>query len=232
MWNPFFPLLFSLDNNPEANWQPYPIPTESGEPAKVGATLPANYFVVVRKGFEHPEAAIKMINLFTEKCWGETADNDQYFNGDGTKYVPFKYAFVQAWPARKNLDAHGRVTAALSSGDTTALNEEETQYYSRAKAYIDSGDHTQGWADDKIFGANSSFSVISQYVANDQYMYNEYLGIPTPTMVERQSTLDALEAEVFTKIIMGDSIEEFDKFVENWKKLGGDDITKELNEIN
>jgi putative aldouronate transport system substrate-binding protein len=119
MWNPFFPLLFTLDNNPGAEWRPYPIPTKSGEPAKVGAVLPANYFIVVRKGYEHPEAAIKMVNLFTEKCWGETADNDQYFNGDGTKYVPFKYAFVQAWPARKNLRNHRTMQATLGVAVST-----------------------------------------------------------------------------------------------------------------
>lgn len=39
-----------------------------------------------------------------------------------------------------------------------------------------------------------------------------------------------MEEEVFTKIIMGDSIDLFDKFVEDWKKLGGDQITKEINE--
>ncbi|MFS0778212.1 hypothetical protein ABC255_19705 [Neobacillus sp. 3P2-tot-E-2] len=41
-----------------------------------------------------------------------------------------------------------------------------------------------------------------------------------------------MELEMVTKIILGESIGEFDKFVENWKKLGGDDITKEVNEWN
>jgi putative aldouronate transport system substrate-binding protein len=50
-------------------------------------------------------------------------------------------------------------------------------------------------------------------------------------MVERLSTLDQMENEVFTKIIMGAAdISEFDKFVEDWKRLGGDDITREINE--
>ena len=49
-------------------------------------------------------------------------------------------------------------------------------------------------------------------------------------MVERNATLQAMEEEVFTNIIMGAPIDTFDKFVEDWKNLGGDDITKELNE--
>jgi putative aldouronate transport system substrate-binding protein len=62
------------------------------------------------------------------------------------------------------------------------------------------------------------------------YLYNEYKNIPTPSMVDKGSTLDKMENETFIKIIMGASIDEFDKFIENWKKLGGDEITKELNE--
>ena len=45
------------------------------------------------------------------------------------------------------------------------------------------------------------------------------------------STLKTLEIEKFTKIILGhDTVDSFDKFVEDWKKLGGDKITTEVNE--
>ncbi|MGG3280993.1 hypothetical protein [Paenibacillus solani] len=37
--------------------------------------------------------------------------------------------------------------------------------------------------------------------------------------------------ETFTKIIRGAaSVDEFDQFVLNWKNLGGDQITQEVNE--
>ncbi|MNR63926.1 hypothetical protein D3C85_1863950 [compost metagenome] len=49
-------------------------------------------------------------------------------------------------------------------------------------------------------------------------------------MVERKSTLEKLQNEVFVKIILGDSIETFDKFVDDWKKLGGEQITTEVND--
>ena len=35
--------------------------------------------------------------------------------------------------------------------------------------------------------------------------------------------------ESFTKIIMGASLDEFDKFVASWKSLGGDKIIEEVN---
>lgn len=39
-----------------------------------------------------------------------------------------------------------------------------------------------------------------------------------------------MQNEVFVKIILGESIDTFDQFVEDWKKLGGDQITQEVNE--
>jgi putative aldouronate transport system substrate-binding protein len=229
MWNPFYPLNFTVENDKNADWQPYPIPSIDDKPAKVSTSVTAYDYWVVRKGYEHPEAAIKMMNLFTEKCWGETADNDM-FNGDGSNYVPFKYALVQAWPSKKNIDAHNHVAEAIKNNDPSKLNVEEKNYYDQAQAYLTSGDPKTGWGANKIFGQNATFDVINTYLANDSYLYDEYHNIPTPTMVDKMSTLDKLENEVFTKIILGQSIDSFDKFVSDWKKLGGDDITKELNE--
>ncbi len=42
---------------------------------------------------------------------------------------------------------------------------------------------------------------------------------------------EKMEEETFAKIVMGKAdISEFDTFVENWKKQGGDQILKEINE--
>ncbi|MNY47132.1 hypothetical protein D3C86_1823750 [compost metagenome] len=65
---------------------------------------------------------------------------------------------------------------------------------------------------------------------DDNYLLDAFYGAATPAMVEKNASLQKLEEEVFTKIIMGQSIDTFDKFVEDWKKLGGDQITKEVND--
>ena len=225
----FFPLQSTIENNNDAEWQPYPIPSVDGKPAKVSTAVSAANYWVVRSDYEYPEVAIRMLNLFTEKCWGETADNDNYFNGDGATYVPFKYALVQAWPSLKNVDAHNHVVAAIESGDASALNAEEQGYYAQATAYMESGNPLDGWGASKIFGQNATFDVINYYLDNDLYLYDAYHNIPTPTMVEKGSTLEKMENEVFTSIILGGDISEFDKFVEDWKALGGNDMTDEIN---
>jgi putative aldouronate transport system substrate-binding protein len=50
-------------------------------------------------------------------------------------------------------------------------------------------------------------------------------------MADKGANLDKIKSETFMKIITGNApISEFDKFVDDWKKLGGDQITKEVND--
>lgn len=49
-------------------------------------------------------------------------------------------------------------------------------------------------------------------------------------MTMYNATLDQLRLEMFTKIITGeDELDAFDTYVEQWKALGGDVITAEVN---
>ncbi len=46
------------------------------------------------------------------------------------------------------------------------------------------------------------------------------------------ATLETQEDEFFLQVLTGDvSIDEFDSFVSQWKALGGDTITGEMNEM-
>ena len=101
-------------------------------------------------------------------------------------------------------------------------------YYEKIMAF-QNGDRTQ-WGEAHIFGSPGSFDIINDYVESESYIYNEFYGSLTSTMVEKNATLEAMEDEVFTKIIMGQSIDTFDKFVQDWMNLGGEQITKEVNE--
>lgn len=77
----------------------------------------------------------------------------------------------------------------------------------------------------------SAYSVIAGYVDNNQLLSSEFYGPPTNTMTSKNATLIKMQLETFTKIIMGeDPVDAFDKYVDDWKKLGGDDITREVNE--
>lgn len=77
---------------------------------------------------------------------------------------------------------------------------------------------------------SGSWDVTRDVFAADGYVYDEKFGAATPTEQSRGASLEAMAAEVFLKIVMGDApIEAFDDFVEDWKKLGGDDLIEEVN---
>ena len=54
----------------------------------------------------------------------------------------------------------------------------------------------------------------------------------TPTMSTKWAALTKLETETYLQIIMGEKdVDEFDKFVEQWLAMGGQEITDEVNEM-
>ncbi|HZG77663.1 MAG TPA: ABC transporter substrate-binding protein, partial [Paenibacillus sp.] len=60
------------------------------------------------------------------------------------------------------------------------------------------------------------------------YQHPAFFGT-TPTMEMKWATLQKLEDETLLNIILGSApIDSFDAFVEQWKALGGEEITKEV----
>ena len=54
----------------------------------------------------------------------------------------------------------------------------------------------------------------------------------TETMEDVWTTLETMEIETFVKIVMGEApIEEFDRFVEQWNALGGEQVTSEVQAL-
>jgi putative aldouronate transport system substrate-binding protein len=64
----------------------------------------------------------------------------------------------------------------------------------------------------------------------EQSMVDEFLGLPTPRMAELLPNLRKLEDETFVQIISGKKdLNAFDSFVQEWKKVGGDEVTRDVN---
>jgi putative aldouronate transport system substrate-binding protein len=232
MWNPLWPLVDNKRNDPNAEWQAYPLVSVDGNPAQPRVNLAVGAYYAVLKEAKHPEALLKIINLFVETGWGETTTPENYaehFTKDG--FEKHKYTPFQTWPARKNLDIHLHISEAMDSGDESKLNPEEQNNYAQIKDFLEGKAGSEiGWSYSQVFGKEGSFKTIDKYVDEGLLLQNEFFGAPTDTMVEKDATLLKMELEVFSKIILGDPIDSFDKFVEDWKKLGGDDITEEVNE--
>ncbi|WP_167746993.1 extracellular solute-binding protein [Cohnella luojiensis] len=213
--------------DPKMEWKPLPLPTADAEPAKAQVPFAISTYYVVKKGAENPEAAIKLLNFDLEKLWGATAQPDVY-NVDKNGVATFSFALLYGEAPRKNLDAHLNVVKALESNDPSPLNAEEKLYYDNIVAYR--GGDVKMWGNERMYGPEGSLSVLQGYSSNGNLVDDAYFGAPTQGMTDNKATLQKLQLETFTRIIMNGSIDEFDKFVTQWSDLGGQTITDEVNE--
>jgi len=214
-------------NDPNAEWKAFELVSSDEVKAMPMGKVPVQLYYAVSKKSKHPEAIMKLLN-FSMEGFAPDAPVDSGFGFSPSGIPVYLYNFIGPEPAMKNLNAHRNVVEALNSNDPSKLSAEEKGYYDKIVDYR-SGNRAN-WGQDRIFGSPSSFDVIDQYVKDNNYTLDAFYGGTTPTMVEKLSSLQKMEEEVFTKIIMGESLDSFDKFVADWKKLGGDNITKEVNE--
>ena len=211
--------------DPEMDWKAYKLPSIDNELARPQLVFPIGKYYAVRKGMSNPEALIKMLNAFNHD-W----DRDKYpltaINQDGD-IAKWMYALVTAANPTQNLDMYDHVSRALEKNDESLLDPKAAGQ----KIFWDSihmwrEGNIDGWTYATIYGAQE---LLYNYNKNDQLYMTKYIAGPTDTMVEKGSTLEKMELEMFTKIIMGEaSVDTFDEFVANWKKLGGDAITAEV----
>lgn len=229
---PLWPLGDSMKKEPNADWKAYPIVSADAQPALASETFTALSGYVVSKNCKNPEGVIKLLNETLKNLWSPEAQPDIY-NTDENATPFWSYAPIYAEPPMKNLDAGIAVQEAMKSNDPSKLNGEQKQYYNAAIAYRDNKD-LASWPNFAIFGTNggnSSTEVENYYMQNKLLLPDEFFGIPTDNMVDKKPNMDKLILETYTQIIMGQTpLDSFDKFVDQWRQIGGDTITKEVND--
>lgn len=227
-WNPLWPLHYSVQNNPKADWEVFPVPPAKGV-AELRPYAPLNVqgFHVIRKGYAHPEALIILMNHYAEQWYAATPTpfvsewlarqgEDAYKNAMIHSWLPF-----QLDRPDKNLNFSDNLVQAVAAKSPALL---KTQEEKKLYAQVTSGG-VENWPWPMIY--LKSIPALKEYPG---YTYNAYLGSPTRTMVRRGGVLATKEREAFTKIIAGVApLSAFDDFVAEWRNLGGTAITSEVN---
>lgn len=223
------------DLTPGVQWTPYPIPSIDGKPTLLQHALNINYgFWVVKKGMKHPEALYKLADVWL-KLFYENKDDDIYvkYNSD-QKTGFFTQAPVLIYKSFKNMEISTHLEPLLKSDkpataeELSKLTPEERLNYSNIQKYKQ-GDQSF-WKYASRNGIGGAGDIIRDYVKNNQFMPDQFIGVPTPTMVQKEAILAKMQNEMMTKVIMGSPLEQFDQFVAEWNKLGGEQITKEVND--
>lgn len=229
-WNPYHPLNLSQQNDPSAYWSAFAIPSVDETPAKSQYSSAIWSFLVVREGYEHPEALIRMVNFWTDNIVRTSDDNvRRIFLGDidNPDVVLYKYTPVVLWEPNATIESARKLREALAKRDPSGLNLDQQWRYRIIQAYFEQG-IKEAWVEVATNGPDGSVPILES-ILEDRGILNRFYGTPTQSMAERMPTLETMEAEMITKVIMGGSIDLFDQFVENWYKLGGTDIVNEVN---
>ncbi len=233
----FYPGLLSgsLLNDPEATWEAFPLPAlDAAHEAHPAGSQFVNGYVVIRKGYEHPEALLKSMNLWAE-MWTDGGIYQEWLTERMTtdhKSVKLigEYALPYQFDGVLTFNVIGeQIRKVLAAPDPDA---EILKYpFSRmtyeflkdpaAPDYITG----EGWKLYTIY--TSAAPVMDGYLGKLQF--NEFRGMLSEDAAFDKVTLDKMMVECYTNIVMGESLDSFDKFCEEWLEEGGERILEEVN---
>ena len=227
-WAPNNPLMQAVEQNKDAEWQPYLIATEESGLTSYHTQNPSGKYIVVRKGYEYPEIACKIISVLFDYLRYNDRDNQEIVDYYKENVDP------TARPFAINVDYNNALQICYGelnhvfAGDKSAddLNVLEYSYYEACESYLKDAENAsaEDWA------AYTS-RITACKILNDgrtNKVESLYFG-ETETMVTDWWSLENLESDTYLKIVTGESsLDEFDRFVENWYQNGGETITKEV----
>jgi putative aldouronate transport system substrate-binding protein len=230
-WAALWPLDSSYENSGQkADWRPLMAPFNAAGKVNRSMNEPSDAWLVIRKGFSHPEAIIKAYNVFTRLENSVDPMSGKFYNGDaalgGTegnrKFGPNLPYLGYADVGERDFAAEKKVLDGTATVDTLSGNQ-VTNYNNIMK--YKGGDHTT-----PMWQSYTSYFLAASQVSSPAWnrTYGEFYGI-TPTMETKWETLQKLEQEAMLQIIMGEKdLSYFDTFVSQWKSLGGDQVTAEV----
>ena len=226
-WTPNNPLMDIYETDKDAEWMPYYL--QEVDWKNVYASFSDSKYVVVRKGYEHPEIVMKIISVLFDysRYTAEDADEvNEYFalNVDPT-----------ARPLVINVDyneATFQITKdilAVMSGQRqeSTLSEIAKSYYNAAEKYIHGeSEIAEDWA-----AYESRLVAVGRLLdGNYRLVKSKYLD---DSDGEVPKSLLQLEKNSFIQIIMGvKPVSYFDEFVKTWYEEGGEELTQQIRKSN
>ena len=226
-WTPNNPLMDIYETDRDAEWMPYYL--QEVDWKNVYASFSDSKYVVVRKGYEHPEIVMKIISVLFDysRYTAEDADEvNEYFalNVDLT-----------ARPLVINVDyneATFQITKdilAVMSGQRqeSTLSEIAKSYYNAAEKYIHGeSEIAEDWA-----------AYESRLVAVGRLLDGNYRSVKSKYLDDSDGevpkSLLQLEKNSFIQIIMGvKPVSYFDEFVKTWYEEGGEELTQQIRKSN
>lgn len=235
-WQFEYPLGTAIGNDDE--WVAAEIPLAEGK-CTVTDRQQVEFYYVVNKKCKNPEALFKMINM--------------YIALDGTPEAEPENGYVWSWCPTQFYDPYDineqfiQINKQLET-DPEAKGDAPEEWTAHMKklwtAYpeylIWTADHFATKYQENMFANiltrvkkdGAWAQIVSVYDVKQQVVYDEFFGITTPSMASKGAIMAQEVEEYYLKVIMGkENIEStWDSFVSSWKKIGGTEVTAEVNQ--
>lgn len=230
-WAPISAIQSNMNNDPNADWIVCELPTVDGSPMTTqawGDGVPSKFFFV-RKGCEHPEAAVKMVNLHYKL---DVEQPTVYNFHEGSMIQVHQYRLTEQWEPWRNMQACYRIWEAMETGDESLLQTaNDKDMYATVTGYLDGTCPREkvGYA---LVNApeDSTYSICDELNKDGRIILSAYTTITPAHISEKLLILDGKVTDAILKVICGEDISVFDEAIEYWHNNGGDDITQEVNE--
>mgnify|MGYP000324896386 FL=1 len=231
-WSPNNPLMSAMQKNPNAEWQPYLIQTDKDGQTSFASQNPNDKYVVVRKGYKHPEIVMKIVSvLFDDLRYDEedVREMERYYqdNVDPTARplainVDYKDALMRCYDSLKD--------AIQGRKKLEDLGLLEGAYYISCSKYLDRKKDTsaqKSWEDWAAYASRmTACSVLRK--GQTRQVKSLFFG-ETKTMKSNWWRLEELEKKVYLEIVPGQKpLSYFDEFVKEWNRQGGEKIRGEV----
>ena len=224
-WISWWPLNDSVKNDPNADWQPFMIKDNNGECTYSMGDY-TNSFVVVKKGYAHPEVVVKILNIQNDLSYGFN-DAPQYydnFNEIWNMLFPLPFLIEQPYVVeRMGRDYQGALDGTVSPdtfGDAMVLEFDQIQADIAAPR-----SDAANWAT-RMARLNAALLLAGGY--------NETRADPSAvrfySVDPNWPSLKKMEEEALLLIITGaQPVDYFDTFVQQWNDSGGADLLAQMN---
>lgn len=227
-WAPNNPLNASYDADHTADWEPYFLTAEEENQVQTFASFDGWMYVVVRKGYEHPEIVGKYVSAIFDYSRYE----DNQYAREVNEYFSINVD-PTARPMNINVDYRDalyrsgeNIRKALTNEiSITQLSGLERSYYDTCRSFVGGSLTTaNGWA-----AYTSRVTAVDTLV--DGGIKEEKLLFMGDVDAEIPQELQDLEQQTFLQIIVGEKpLDYFDTFVVEWYENGGLELTDSVRE--
>lgn len=213
--------------------RPYPIPEAEGYTPKIGIeSAKTGDLFMIGAGCEHPEAMVKILNLYEQVAISSDDPNDFQ-----TYWANEQYRFCPAYIGIPTELFAPVIHEALEAGTSEGLSGTALEYYNYVVGFEDGSlaDDTNAygtWGQMNLTDQGGSMKIDLDYKANGWTVTNVMENERPEIWMQNSSVLGDMVNTTFVDIIIGNQpVEYFDTFVENWLNAGGQETLDALDEM-